>query len=95
MFSDLLEKNQITTIETQNPKVTSYQGIDLSAYQCHVLKPDPVYEKYNSSNVHFAINAMQKGLKPPTEIGLKRARKKHFKKKLKNLASTPMRRRSD
>ena len=66
MISEPLSKSQPSTTETKPQKVTSHLCVDLSAYESYELKNDPVYQKFNSSNIHFAINAMQKGLKPPT-----------------------------
>lgn len=66
MLGESLEKDQPSTTETKPQKVTSHLGVDLSAYESYELKDDPIYQKFNSSNIHFAINAMQKGLKPPT-----------------------------
>jgi hypothetical protein len=53
--------------------------VDLSGYQCYELKRDAVLDSYDTSNLHYAIDAMQKGLKPPTNIGLKRLGKKNGK----------------
>jgi hypothetical protein len=36
---------------------------------------------YDGKDVHYAIGALQKGLKPPTKIGLKRMKKKNYHKK--------------
>lgn len=66
MLGESFSKSQPITTEKKPQKVTNYLGVDLSAYESYELKDDPVYQKFNSSNIHFAINAMQKGLKPPT-----------------------------
>lgn len=56
----------------------------MSEYKCYELNhDDPVYKQFDNSTMHYAINAMQKGLKPPTKIGIKRLKKKAIKKKLK------------
>jgi hypothetical protein len=40
-----------------------------------------LFEKYDEKDVHFAIGAVQKGLKPPTDVGLKRLKRKNFLKR--------------
>lgn len=62
--------------------LTTVEGVDVSGYQCYELNADdPVYANFNKTNIHLAISAMLKGLKPPTRIGLKRLRKRALEKK--------------
>ncbi len=67
--------------ENQQKKVRSHYGVDLSSYQCYQLKPDAIFSQYTPQDVHFAITAMQKGLKPPTKIGIRRIKRRNYKKK--------------
>lgn len=62
--------------------VKNFFGVDLSGYKCYQLDHnDDIYKQFDNTTVHYAINAMQKGLKPPTKIGLRRLKKKAIKKK--------------
>lgn len=88
MFTSQFDSDQNTAQSTpdgsEKKVVKSVCGVDLSGYQCYELKQsDPVYKDYGKSNLHYAINAMQKGLKPPTKIGLRRLNKKRALKKIK------------
>lgn len=62
---------------------TNYLGVDLSNYNCCQLKPELLYSDYKSEDLHFPIGAVQKGLKPHTEIGIKRIKKRNLIKKNK------------
>ena len=59
----------------------SHLGVDLTSYNVNKLVPDPVYSNYKKQHLHFPIGAIQKGLKPHTEKGIKRIMKKNYKKK--------------
>jgi hypothetical protein len=59
--------------------------VDLTAYQCRKLLPDPVYLKYSRDELHFPIGSIQKGMKPHTKIGIKRITKRNLKRKEQNL----------
>jgi hypothetical protein len=58
-------------------------GVELTGYQCYELKPGPLFDSYREGDLHYAIDAVQKGLKPPTRVGLKRMKKRNMKKKQK------------
>ncbi len=66
---------------------TNYCGINLQAYECHKLIPDPVYSNYNKQQLHFPIGAIQKGLKPHTKIGIKRIEKRNMRKSRISMAN--------
>jgi|JI61114C2RNA_FD_contig_31_281662_length_598_multi_3_in_0_out_0_1 hypothetical protein len=40
----------------------------------------PLYKKYSKNDIHYVVDAIQKGLKPYTENGLKRINRKNAKK---------------
>lgn len=84
MFTSQIETQEnIQTKDTENKLITKICGVDVSNYKCYELNhSDPVYKEFNNSTIHYAINAMQKGLKPPTKIGLKRLNKRTLKKKM-------------
>ncbi len=39
-------------------------GVDLSSYNCHKLEKSELYSDYPKDNLHYVIDALQKGLKP-------------------------------
>jgi hypothetical protein len=63
---------------------TSYCGVNLEAYECHKLVPDPIYSNYTKEQLHYPIGAIQKGLKPHTIIGIKRIEKRNSRISMKN-----------
>ena len=60
--------------------VQSYYGVDLTNYNVVELNSSD-YKDYDLKDVHFAINAAQKGLKAPTKIGIRRIKRRNMAKK--------------
>jgi hypothetical protein len=46
--------------------VKSNMGVDLRLAQCHKLHPDPLYSNYSKDQLHYVIEAVQKGRKTHT-----------------------------
>ena len=63
--------------------VQSHMGVPLITYTCYQLSESSDLYKYPVNELHYAADAMQKGLKPPTNIGLKRLRAKNAARRAK------------
>ncbi len=57
--------------------IEKHHGVNLADLQCKKLHNSAIYSKYEKDELHYAVDAVQKGRKPPTKIGLKRLIKKN------------------
>jgi hypothetical protein len=68
--------------------IEKHQGVDLTDLQCHKLHNSVIYSKYSKDELHYVVDAVQKGREAPTKIGLKRLIKKNRAQAMKKKQNT-------